>query len=167
LERALSEARETVENPELLAAAADATQVPVEDPSAEQHQPIAEDFPEVGFDHLAEAAAQPHDSDAPEENRDQTQELAIDEMAPATPAHEAVEEPSHADQADAPAEESPSGHEQELVPPQPEAVAAETSEQAAPHLEVVESAENLDTEESAAEISDKVDRLLEELREVT
>ncbi|MCP4306905.1 MAG: hypothetical protein GY788_18910 [bacterium] len=104
---------------------------------------------------VAEGAAVPETTDesaAPEE---------------AEPVHEVSEEPAPTPEAEVNAE--PKQIEEPDEPAEPDVVAepaaadepAAAAEEDAPHLEVVATAE------SAAEISDKVDRLLEELREVT
>ena len=74
-------------------------------------------------------------------------------------------QPSHAQEASRPDQASPADE----APPPAEAPAAAAAQppEAGPHLEVVGTDQGAEQQESAADISNKVDRLLEELREVT
>lgn len=166
---AIAKARETAESPEMLAAVAQMPVMeqqpvpPVEVPpvdSAEHGEPQAQE-PAIEEEAMVESDHHPEEPPAPE--------MPVPEMPVAeTPASEFADERSEP----APVAEESSDHAQERAEAAPESE-EQSSEPAdgppgAPHLEVVESEEAADdSPESAAEISDKVDRLLEELREVT
>ena len=175
LDGALAKAKEIAEDPTVLERAAEeqvaAAGAGAPSSAAEPDQAASEvqAKPEThvaGVDEVARADDQPVEetplaAPAPDGS---SVEAAADEAvaAPMEPQPEAAahsEAPPQADEVPSHAEE----------PPQPEAPSAEPPPVAepAPHLEVVETVEGGETQESASDISDKVDRLLEELREVT
>ncbi|MDJ0925920.1 MAG: DivIVA domain-containing protein, partial [Acidimicrobiia bacterium] len=161
LDGALEKARETVADPAVLEQlAADhvaAAAAPEPQPAAEVEETPVPDTHEP--DTPTEAAA--GDEGRPEV----AHEAATEEVAD-VPA-QAVEEPAepaaeHAEAEPVPVEQPAAEEQQEA----PQADAPEQGPDEGPHLEVVEATEG-EEHESTADISDKVDRLLEELREVT
>jgi DivIVA domain-containing protein len=181
LDAAIAQARETAANPQLLAAAA---------PDPEVVAPDAE----IGHDDLfEEPMEQPDPQEQPPAEVDAAPEAEIPaaEASPPSfdqvPAEVAVPVPvaqestqpvaaddarfDHQDQPVVDAEEvhhTDAGHAEVAAPPVPEVPVEPETPADGPHLEVVEAEEPLaERGESAADISDKVDRLLEELREVT
>ncbi len=142
LDNALAQARETVENPELLRPAPAAPPAPAVAPEPVEAMAAVE--PEVAPASVPEA---------PESVAAVPTEEAV---AAEAPEQAPVDESHDSGQADYAAEAQGPGPQDESVD------SAGTDEQRhEPHLEVVAATE------STAEISDKVDRLLEELREVT
>lgn len=144
LDEALEAARASAENPELLAAAV----------------PAAPHFPaEPQPEEVAETSAAQPGFPVPA-----TAEPSFEESAAAEPAAEEVQ-PEQLAQSETPPEQAAESE----TPPEQAPQAEASGEQPAPQLEVVESDESGPEEpaESSADISNKVDRLLEELREVT
>lgn len=178
VESALEKAREAAENPDILAALVPAAAVPVAQPavevvsapeSLEQGEPAAHtEHPQPDQDSLPSQdsgsgepwPASPAEDDEPvaaessevsvEAGGEAGQHDAADPVEPVT-------EPESVTPTPAPPEERPADADDAPAPA--EATSHEATD--GPHLEIVEPAE------SAADISDKVDRLLEELREVT
>ncbi len=151
LDEALQQARETAENPELLARAMPAPAAEPEQPE----EPVAEHSQTVPS---AEAAhAEPEYSAAPAPGE-------VEQVA----SQEPMETEHHAAQAVA-EEPSPDHVEPPVADEGAVQDAGEHSGEDQPHLEVVAQSEEQEEApaESTADISDKVDRLLEELREVT
>ena len=148
LDNALAQARETVENPEALRSAA-APPAPAAAP--EPVEAVAAAEPELAPAPVPEAPAPIPETTEP------VAVLPTEEAAAAEAPEQAPVDESHdSGRADHAAEAQDPG------PPDESVDSAGTDEQRhEPHLEVVAAPE------STAEISDKVNRLLEELREVT
>ncbi len=162
LDSALQHAKETAETPELLAAIEPDPVEPESFDSAEIIEPAAVEEP---GDETVETDAQPAVG----------AEQLPPAMPPAPPVPPAPPMPeAHVADVVQAAQEAPVMSPTNDMPATAEPVVAEESTvDEAPHLEVVESgelqpeADPAQPEESTADISDKVDRLLEELREVT
>ena len=179
LDGALERAREIAEDPSVLERAAEehaAAAAPVE-PAPE---PVMAEVPGEPDAPVAEAQETPATGEAPApqpEVGDQPE--AAEHPAPmdgppdgvAAPGETEAEMPAAPEESAQPEADAPSDQIPSPASAQQPEEASHAEEQPAPeqgpHLEVVEADEGTQPDESAADISDKVDRLLEELREVT
>jgi len=202
LEIALTRARESAEDPSILAALAPAAEpiaaasLPTEEPETEQHevdeQPdgaFAEGFQQGTPDVPAQLEGQgdqPREEEASEDGHDVDESAEehvtpeVDPVAQSEGPAEFGETESSADEEQGPLAEEWTGGEP-VVPGDhgtddvgeverfaAEAAPGQVDDNVGPHLEVVDPGEPAaESGDSAADISDKVDRLLEELREVT
>ncbi|MDJ0496838.1 MAG: DivIVA domain-containing protein [Acidimicrobiia bacterium] len=175
LDGALDRAKEIAEDPSVLERAAEehvAAAAPVEpapEPATaevggepEAHVAEPHDTPAIAPEH----PGQPEAGDHPE-GLQQAEAIGGHPGAVAEPRDMHAEAPAEPEESVQPEADFPSEH---VPTPQSEEVPHAEEQPAAdqgPHLEVVEAEEGAPPDESAADISDKVDRLLEELREVT
>ena len=160
LEHALGEARAAAENPELLAAAA----APVDEtPAADQQATPDLVAEEAVADHVGEAGSDsdPAVEDTPASANEPESTPAAPQLEVVQPVAEEEPPPVQATSVDdGPGEQSSPQHEAVSEP-------AQTQAQDTPEQPEQAPGDSAPPAESTADISDKVDRLLEELREVT